>query len=404
MDTLAVVLEEPERLSLRRLDLQDAAADDLVVKIDWSGISTGTERLLWSGRMPAFPGMGYPLVPGYESVGRVVDAGARVRDRIGERVFVPGSSGFKDARGLFGGAARRVVAPSARVVSISDSLGERGVLIALAATARHAVAGGREAPPDLIVGHGVLGRLIARTTMAEGHPAPTVWDTNPARLSGGERYPVIHPDTDARRDYRSIYDASGDSTILDTLIGRLGRGGEVVLAGFYDQPLSFGFPPAFLREARLRVAAEWAAPDLGGYGGADQRREPFSRRSHHPSAERHPGARRLSHGIYRQLVPQDDSRLARLLLSGLIDPMCKFRLTGRGVKLDLHIKSACQNQRRGRRANDRDTHRSPSAAGRGCYRAGPCAYGRDHQRDSGDRHLWKGAGRAKASPSLTSAT
>jgi 3-hydroxyethyl bacteriochlorophyllide a dehydrogenase len=261
MDTLAVVLEEPERLSLRRLDLQDANAEDVVVKIDWSGISTGTERLLWNGRMPPFPGMGYPLVPGYESVGRVVDAGVNARDRIGERVFVPGSSGFKDARGLFGGAARRVVAPSARVVSISDDLAERGVLIALAATARHAIAAGRDAP-DLIVGHGVLGRLLARITVAEGHAAPTVWDTNAERLAGGDGYRVIHPEADERRNYRAIYDASGDSKLLDTLIARLARGGEVVLAGFYDQPLSFSFPPAFMREARLRVATEWAPEDL----------------------------------------------------------------------------------------------------------------------------------------------
>jgi 3-hydroxyethyl bacteriochlorophyllide a dehydrogenase len=35
-----------------------------------------------------------------------------------------------------------------------------------------------------------------------------------------------------------------------------------VLAGFYDQPLSFDFPPAFIREARIRVAAEWAPQDL----------------------------------------------------------------------------------------------------------------------------------------------
>ena len=146
MDTLAVVLEQPEQLSLRQLELKDATENDLVVEIDWSGISTGTERLLWSGRMPPFPGMGYPLVPGYESVGRVVDAGDGARSRIGETVFVPGSSGFKDARGLFGGAARRLVAPSARVVTISSALGERGVLIALAATARHAIAGG--ATPD----------------------------------------------------------------------------------------------------------------------------------------------------------------------------------------------------------------------------------------------------------------
>jgi 3-hydroxyethyl bacteriochlorophyllide a dehydrogenase len=262
MDTLAVVLEAPERLSLRYLDLRDLADEDVLVEIDWSGISTGTERLLWSGRMPPFPGMGYPLVPGYESVGRVVDAGGGALGRVGETVFVPGSSGFKDARGLFGGAARLLVAPSARVVSISEMLAEHGVLIALAATAQHAIAAGDGTPPDLIVGHGVLGRLLARIAVAQGGPSPTVWETNPARRDGALGYAVIHPESDERRDYRAIYDVSGDSTLLGTLIERLARGGEVVLAGFYDQPLSFAFPPAFMREARLRVAAEWAPRDL----------------------------------------------------------------------------------------------------------------------------------------------
>ena len=261
MDTLAVVIEQPEVLALQTLELKDMTADDVLVEVDWSGISTGTEKLLWSGRMPPFPGMGYPLVPGYESVGRVIDAGADVVSRSGETVFVPGSTGFKDTRGLFGGAARRLVAPSARVVSIPESLAERGVLIALAATARHAISARPGATPDLIVGHGVLGRLLARLAVIDGG-APTVWETNPTRREGAMGYSVTHPDADERRDYRAIYDVSGDSKLLGSLIGRLGRGGEVVLAGFYDQPLSFDFPPAFIREARIRVAAEWAPDDL----------------------------------------------------------------------------------------------------------------------------------------------
>ncbi|MEY3234704.1 MAG: hypothetical protein RL230_1975 [Pseudomonadota bacterium] len=118
METLAVVLEAPEKLSLKMLELKDAGRDDVIVDVDFSGISTGTERLLWSGRMPPFPGMGYPLVPGYESVGRVVDAGGDARDRIGQTVFIPGSTGFIGARGLFGGAAQRLIAPSARVIPI----------------------------------------------------------------------------------------------------------------------------------------------------------------------------------------------------------------------------------------------------------------------------------------------
>jgi len=262
LDSLAVVLEEPGRIALRIVELKELGDTDLLVEIAWSGISTGTERLLWSGRMPPFPGLGYPLVPGYESVGRVVDAGASARGRIGETVFVPGSAGFVDVRGLFGGAARRLVAPSARVVGIADALAERGVLIALAATAQHAIAGGAAAAPDLIIGHGVLGRLLARLAVIAGGPPPTVWETNPIRAGGGLGYEVIAPDTDTRRDYRAIYDVSGDSKLLGELISRLARGGEVVLAGFYDQPLSFDFPPAFMREARLRVAAEWAPEDL----------------------------------------------------------------------------------------------------------------------------------------------
>jgi bacteriochlorophyllide a dehydrogenase len=94
MQTLAVVLEAPQRLALSRVGLLPATDEDVVVDVEWSGISTGTERLLWSGRMPPFPGMGYPLVPGYESVGRIRACGSRSGRRVGERVFVPGSKGF----------------------------------------------------------------------------------------------------------------------------------------------------------------------------------------------------------------------------------------------------------------------------------------------------------------------
>jgi 3-hydroxyethyl bacteriochlorophyllide a dehydrogenase len=244
------------------LELTPAGAGDVVVDIEWSGISTGTERLLWSGRMPPFPGMGYPLVPGYESVGRVVEAGPESRLAIGEHVFVPGARCFGPVHSLFGGAAAKVVVASSRIVPIDQQLGDRAVLLALAATARHAIAAPGAVAPDLIVGHGVLGRLLARLAVIEGGKPPVVWERNPARAGGAEGYEVIDPAMDQRRDYRSIYDVSGDSGLLESLIGRLAHGGEVVLAGFYSEPLKFAFAPAFMREARLRVAAEWREPDL----------------------------------------------------------------------------------------------------------------------------------------------
>lgn len=261
MNTMAVVMERPEQLVLSRLDLTDATDEDVTVDIEWSGISTGTERLLWTGRMPAFPGMGYPLVPGYESVGRVIEAGSTSGRLIGERVFVPGAKCFGDVRGLFGGAAARVVLPGARTIPFAEHLAEQGVLLALAATAYHAHSSEGLSQPDLIIGHGVLGRMIARLAVAAGG-TPTVWETNPTRREGAMGYEVVEPSTDSRRNYRCICDVSGDSSLLDTLISRLAAGGEVVLAGFYDEPLSFVFPPAFMREARIRIAAQWLPSDL----------------------------------------------------------------------------------------------------------------------------------------------
>lgn len=266
MNTTAVVLEAPERLVLSRLELEPPGDADLVVDVEFSGISTGTEKLLWNGRMPTFPGMGYPLVPGYESVGRVVAAGPQARHRVGEQVFVPGARCFGHVRGLFGGAAARLVVQDERVYDVDAALGEKAVLLALAATAYHAVAcGGRRdkvAPPDLIVGHGVLGRLLARMTVAAGLPPPVVWERDERRSTGARGYAVHHPDADPRRDYRAIYDVSGDPRILDTVIPRLAKGGEIVLAGFYAEPLAFNFAPAFMREAQIRAAAEWQRADM----------------------------------------------------------------------------------------------------------------------------------------------
>lgn len=259
MRTDAVLLERPGALRVASLALIPPAAGDVVVDVEVSGVSTGTERLLWSGEMPPFPGLGYPLVPGYEACGRVVASHDETL-AVGTRVFVPGASCYRDARGLFGASAARLVVPARRAVPVGELPAAAATLLALAATAQHAIAGGT--PPDLIVGHGVLGRLLARLTLASGAPAPTVWEREPGRRAGAAGYPVVDAADDDRRHYRSAYDASGDASLVDGLVQRLAPGGEIVLAGFYKDRVSFAFPPAFMREARFRVAAEWKPADM----------------------------------------------------------------------------------------------------------------------------------------------
>jgi bacteriochlorophyllide a dehydrogenase len=257
--TTAVVFEAPGRLALKALPLIPPDGSPALVDVQFSGISTGTERLLWTGNMPNFPGMGYPLVPGYETVGRVSAAPSGSGLSEGDLVFVPGANCYGPVKGLFGGAAKRIAIAPAKLSKIDETLGEDGVLLALAATAHHAVTLGRL--PELVIGHGVLGRLIARVTVALGG-SPTVWETQIERQQASGAYSVILPDNDTRRDYSAILDASGDTAVLDRCMAHLARRGEITLAGFYADPLHFVFPPAFMREATIRIAAQWEPKDL----------------------------------------------------------------------------------------------------------------------------------------------
>lgn len=263
MQTQAIVFEQPERIGLQALHVAEPGDGDVVVHSAWSGISAGTEKLLFEGRMPAFPGMGYPLVPGYETVGRVASAGRDAPSGLeGSLVFVPGARGYRDAAALFGASAADIVAPADRVIPISEDLAQTGTLLSLAATAYHALTLPGMKTPDLVIGHGIVGRLTARLIIAMGHRAPTVWEINPARKHGADGYEVTTSEACKGQTFASVIDASGDPDILDKAIAVLDRGGEIILAGFYSETMSFRFTPAFMREAQFRIAAEFKPGDV----------------------------------------------------------------------------------------------------------------------------------------------
>ena len=115
-------------------------------------------------------------------------------------------------------------------------------------------------------------------------------------------------------------DVSGDAGLLDTLVARLAPGGEVVLAGFYSDRLSFSFPPAFMREARIRIAAQWQPADLRLVADmAAAGTLPLDGLLTHTRG-RGGRRRRLPHRLRRRRLPQDDPGLEPPRMNAITSP------------------------------------------------------------------------------------
>ena len=303
MRTMAMLLERPGRLSVSGVELLPPQIGDVVVDIDRTGISTGTERLLFTGEMPPFPGLGYPLVPGYEAVGSVVEVHGETGHTIGARVFVPGASCYQDVKGLFGGSASRLVVRGHRAVAVDDVPADDAILLALAATAFHATAGPRPTGVDRRPWRPRAPRRPARDRGRR--PGPDRLGDQPRAAPGRAAVSVLDPAEDTRRDYRTIVDVSGDSDLLDTLVGRLAP--PVARSSWRASTNPGSASPSrrpSWREARFRIAAEWKPGDMAAVMALLREGTSLARRPRHAPRVRSPGSRRLPHRFRGRGLPQ----------------------------------------------------------------------------------------------------
>ncbi|PJF46747.1 MAG: chlorophyll synthesis pathway protein BchC [Chloroflexi bacterium] len=280
MKTKAIVIPAAHTVELREVELKPLGADDVLVQTTLTSISAGTERMLLRGVMP-HPMLQFPVVPGYETVGQVIEAGANARAWLGKRVYVGGSYGFVGVNPAFGGQSAYIVTPQSHLTDLQSLTDEQGVLLALAATALHGVdvafgagqaCGGEAAPEVWVLGQGVVGQLAARFAKARGARV-TVSDKVPSRLRlAVADVKLLAEDGALKAEDGSavaaldktcaiLIDATGKMEAIAPRLMNVQKGGRVVLLGYYER-IDLPYMPAFLRELTFAVSKEWAPGDL----------------------------------------------------------------------------------------------------------------------------------------------
>ncbi|MDY6914144.1 MAG: zinc-binding dehydrogenase [Planctomycetota bacterium] len=165
MDTNpTVVFPEPKKAVIEDRPLPSPAAGELLIKTSRTLISTGTELTSYSGDFPEksrWAGyIRYPFLPGYDNVGKVVEAASDVdRKWVGKRVA------------NYGQHARYVTAPVDSVVEIpADVPDEQAAFFTIAQFTMNGVRRGGVTWGQSVViyGMGLLGQLTARFVRIAG--------------------------------------------------------------------------------------------------------------------------------------------------------------------------------------------------------------------------------------------
>jgi threonine dehydrogenase-like Zn-dependent dehydrogenase len=252
MSARALWIEAAGRAVLRR---EPAPKGEAVVETLWSGVSRGTEALVFSGRVPpsewermrcplqegVFP---FPVKYGYAAVGEVVGGTSGL---TGRTVFA--LHPHQD----------RFAAPAAMCLPLPQGVPpERAILAANLETALNVVWDAGVGPGDhvAVVGAGVVGALAGWLAARIPGVEATLVDVNPLReplaealgcrfaapsVADGDRDVVIH--------------ASATGAGLDTALALAGVEATVVEASWYgDRPVTATLGGAF-HSRRLRLVS-----------------------------------------------------------------------------------------------------------------------------------------------------
>ena len=266
----AVVVRAPMQFALEQVSLKPLGPADVFVRTIATSISRGTEKMIVSGALPPGSPFAFPLVPGYETVGVVTAVGPEVDAALrGQVVYVGGAFCYTDVNAALGGQSAGLIVPASRVLPLGSIPVESGVLLALLATAVHAV--GRVGAESLagktvaVLGNGSLGRLLASVVRQQKPERLIVTEASP------ERYEAAHPDADTAlliadgialpAGVDVLIDATGSMAALGAAIASLKPGGDVIVAGYY-QTLDLDYMSLFFKEPRLHIASQFGPSDL----------------------------------------------------------------------------------------------------------------------------------------------
>ena len=173
MRCAALTFPGVNQIAIGEVELPDLGARDVLIRTEYSFVSTGTERWTLEGRMGRRQdGTSFPLVPGYQKVGRVEAVGPEVtRFEPGQRVFMTSGRIRSGGSAQWGGHMQYSLESESEVYALPEELpSTAAAALVVVQVGWNNAQRPSLSPGDLalVIGDGVIGQFTAQGLRARG--------------------------------------------------------------------------------------------------------------------------------------------------------------------------------------------------------------------------------------------
>ncbi|MBI4023410.1 MAG: zinc-binding alcohol dehydrogenase [Verrucomicrobia bacterium] len=250
----AVVFTEPGKVAIQEFNLAEPGPEDVLVEIEYSSISVGTDRwaLLGKLREPGKPLMTpFPHVPGYQAAGTVKAIGEKVTMlELGDRVFTPGSRIAKGWPGsCWGGHVRHHLTHQKNALKLPDNVSTRqaaGLLLSQVGYNGASRPNVKRGDAVIVIGDGLVGQYAGQVFRHRGaHVILAGRHSN--RLDLAKKYSADEVVNSKMEDFPAwvrkkypqgvpvVAETASQIALVRMAINLLEYSGQLVLLGYYPE-------------------------------------------------------------------------------------------------------------------------------------------------------------------------
>jgi 2-desacetyl-2-hydroxyethyl bacteriochlorophyllide A dehydrogenase len=264
----AIVFTKPRQAEFKSIPLTSIDDDTTVVQTTMSAISSGTDMKTWLGLQSGEKDVWFPLIPGYEAVGKVVHVGKNVKDvQVGQRVMSNEVRVYPEHCAAWGGNAQYAIKNKLTgcdgmnaVALIPENVSDEEAVVAyLVSVAKRGVdkVGVKPDETVVVIGAGNVGLSACQLFRIYGAKQVICVDIHDTRLSLAKKFadhvvdarcgdgPLQVKAITGGRGADVVFETSGNPAVVASLAGYLRdggwgageEGGRIHLQGDYPDPL-----------------------------------------------------------------------------------------------------------------------------------------------------------------------